>query len=292
MPTVDLAAVRPARRPGRALLIVGLIVMLVGPLIGLIAIRNVASGVEDRFHGSAHIAGGDTYEVELAAQTTYALTATPAAAFACAVESPDGQIVAVTKPSGRLAGVMDQFEVTTTVAGGYLVRCDPVTPGTSITVLITVGDSLFDFTLTLVLLTSATVGLFVLGGILLLVYLVRRVRAKRRQTAGAAFVPAAAAQPAWPGPGQAGPSGPSPAHAQAGPYDFGQAGPYGGPGQAPEPAGPSTVEAGPDDPDQAGLNGLSPAGPSDPAPSDQPNPWSAQAGGPGQGGRSHLDPPG
>ncbi|MDR1388192.1 MAG: hypothetical protein LBJ44_11565 [Propionibacteriaceae bacterium] len=177
---VDLSRVRPTGRPGRTLLIVGLMVAVVGPVIGLIALRTVAGGAGDRFQGAVQVPGGGVHQVELAAQTTYALAASGAAGFACSISSADGQVLAVSR-SGALAGLMNQYEVTTTVAGPYSVRCDPTTPGASITVLITAGDGLVGFAATLLWLTIATVGLFVLGGLLVLIASIRLFQARRRR---------------------------------------------------------------------------------------------------------------
>ncbi|MDR1265274.1 MAG: hypothetical protein LBK42_06840 [Propionibacteriaceae bacterium] len=160
-------------KPRRRLLVASLLIMILGPVLCLIALVAQASQLSD-----VHLVQGtEPTPVTLAQNEEYILVSSTLAAARCQVSDPDGRAVTLNTIQQRTAGqniTVSQFRADD--SGVYVVSCQL---GDSQNLVVASAGFLSGIVV-LILLGLGAIVLFVAGGLLLILALVLRSRAKKR----------------------------------------------------------------------------------------------------------------
>ncbi|MDR0415973.1 MAG: hypothetical protein LBH76_01390 [Propionibacteriaceae bacterium] len=159
------------KKPGKAFLIVSLVIMLGLPVICVgVAVAMLQGAMSE----ASAVGSGFSNQVELKANSEYTLLS--AGAAECQVTTPDGGLIMPQSSlTGVAAGNLTALRFTSRAAGQYEIVC--ATNGED--VVLFAGDFLRNSVIGAVLILIA-IGLFVLGGILTIVAAVLRSKANRR----------------------------------------------------------------------------------------------------------------
>ena len=191
-PYTPNTAVSAKKKPGVVGLIVALLLIIVVPLVLTIVGLGVVGTKALSLGSQATFTAGSSTTLDLKADTPYMILSTsPTATVAdiqCTVTSPDNQSIPLDVPTGSVTVNSDTglYSFTTTTAGSYSIACDSSNPNLQIVIMQGDINSILGIGFTMLAFIGLAVVSFIIGVILLIVWLVRRSNWNKNQAVAAA----------------------------------------------------------------------------------------------------------